>query len=308
MKALIRIKNKAINNGGIRSITHLVSLNFTNYEIERMFSMNNNNNANYNNKNGRGTENSNGQTKCRYAAVAAAFAILIGGIGGSVALGKHMEKNSKPGTAFAENITVASGSTTSMTSFVETTVTEEGTTATPDNRHKPSDLEAFAQEWLDNYNEWLKIPNGVFEHDEKSVSFRMAEGSEVANVDAWKITDEEYCSADAINKHLHAFWAPESKEDITPIDLTEKINNGTASYSDFLGSIYFTYNNELYSRICNSHIEGRRTSPSAEMLNNNEIFVHFDLGCEGVTEQQTMHLVWIDELNDWRVDDIYFEN
>lgn len=300
-------------------------------------------NANYNNQNGkeaRGTDKSTGHNKPRYAAIAAAFALLVGGIGGSVALGKHMDNNSKYVAAAAADITTTAASTsvietttaqtttaamttslittnvtsaatesaaTEMAAFVETTAPEESTTAAADNSHEPVDMDAFAQEWLDNYNEWLKIPNGYVEHEEESVSFKMAEGSSVPAIDAWKITDEEYCSADAINEHLHAFWAPGSEADIVPAELTEKIDNGTVSYNDFLGSIYFTYKNELYSRICNSWIEGRRTSPSAEKLNDNEILVRFTLGYEGITEQQFMHFVWVDELNDWRVDDVFFE-
>ncbi|MCR4638283.1 hypothetical protein [Ruminococcus sp.] len=300
-------------------------------------------NANYNNQNGkeaRGTDKYTSHKHHRYAAIAAAFAIIVGGIGGSVALGKKMDKNSQHFAAVAAEITTTAASTSAietaavhtttattttslittnvasaatepataeMTAFVETTAPEEITTAASDKGHGPADMDAFAQEWLDNYNEWLKIPNGYVEHEEESVSFKIAEGSYVPAIDAWKITDEEYCSADAINKHLHAFWAPGSKDDIVPAELTEKIDNGTVSYNDFLSGIYFTYKNDLYSRKCNSWVEGRRTCPSAEKLNDNEILVRFTLGYEGVTEQQTMHLVWVDELNDWRVDDIFFE-
>lgn len=275
----------------------------TNDEKERMFFMSiNKYNANYNNENGKEVR---GVDKNRCAAIAAAIALLVGGIGGSVALGRYMDKNSKPATAFAEEITTMSeaeieSAATTMTAFAET--------ITPaDNGHEPADMDEFAQEWLDNYNEWLKIPNGSVEHEEGSVSFKLTEDSSVPTIDAWKITDGEYCSADAINEHLHAFWAPGSKGDIVAADLTEKIDNGTASYNDFLDSIYFTYNNELYSRMCNLYIEGTRTAPTAEKLNDNEILVSFTLGYEGVTEQQNMHLVWVDELNDWRVDEIFFE-
>lgn len=263
----------------------------TNDEKERMFSMSiNKYNANNNN------DKRTGRANHRYAAVAAAFALLIGGIGGSFALGKHMEKNSKPGTAAAAEVT-----STSITSVIETT--------TPvDDRHAPADLDAFAQEWIDNYNVWLKIPNGAVQHEKDTVSFKMAEGTYVDKVDAWKITDEEYCSADAINEHLHAFWAPGSKDDIKVPDLTEKIDSQTAEYTDFTKSIYFTYKNELYRTAGNSSVEGTRTSPSAEKLNDNEILVHWNLGWEGITEPQTMHLVWVDVLNDWRVDNIVCGN
>ncbi len=270
----------------------------TKSEKERMFSMSinkYNSNINNNNENGeevKGVDRYTGHTWQKYAAVAAAFVLLAGGIGGSVALGKHMSKNSKPGTAAAAEVT-----STSITSVIEAATAA-------DDSHAPADLDAFAQEWIDNYNVWLKIPNGAVQHEKDTVSFKMAEGTYVDKVDAWKITDEEYCSADAINEHLHAFWAPGSKADIEVPDLTEKIDSQTAEYTDFTKSIYFTYKNELYRTAGNAGVEGTRTSPSAEKLNNNEILVHWNLGWEGVTVPQTMHIVWVDELNDWRVDDI----
>lgn len=277
----------------------------TNDDKERMFFMSiNKYNANYNNE-VREVEKNTGRNQHRYAAIAAAFALLVGGIGGSVALGKHIGNNSKTGTAFAEEITTMSEA--EIETAAAATVSCVETTAAVDDRHEPADMNAFAQEWLEKYNEWLKIPNGAVEHEYESVSFKMAEGSYVPTMDAWKITDEEYCSADAINEHLHAFWAPGSKEDIVPAELTEKIDNGTVTYNDFLGDIYFTYNNELYRTTGNAGVEGRRTSPTAEKVNDNEILVHWDLGWEGVTVPQTMHLVWVDELNDWRVDNIFFE-
>lgn len=57
-------------------------LKFTNYEKERMLSMNinkyNANNNNHNGKEARGTEKYIGHNQHRYAAIAAAFAIIVG--------------------------------------------------------------------------------------------------------------------------------------------------------------------------------------------------------------------------------------
>ncbi len=317
----------------------------TKYEKERKFSMNNNrffaeDNMNNNNNDNqvRDVERSTSHTWQKYAAVAAAFVLLAGGIGGSIALGKHMDKNSKHGAAVAADAittsttattiqttttalttsritttvtsTATEAATTTMAAVIETTAPEVITAAPTSDKRNPEDLDAFANEWKDKYEEYLwKIVLGGIKHEENPVSFKLPEGSVVDKVDAWKVTDEEYCSADAINAHLNAFWAPGIKNDIEIPDLTEKIDNATAefadfTYSDFTKGIFFTYNNELYRVASNCGLEGIRTEPTAEKINDNEMLVHWELDYEGVTDIQTMHLVWIDEINDWRVDDI----
>ena len=312
----------------------------TDEEKERMFSMserkyNINNNMN-NNENGDEVSGVDRYTRPvwrRYAAIAATFVLLAGGIGGSIALGKHMDKNKRTDdkmTATTTAITTVSTVTTAPENGTEaltatnaqivtdTTIAElittaavseatdatETTTVTTDDRRNPSDLAAFAEEWKDKYEEYIwKVNCGAVEHEENTVIFKLAEGSELATLEAWKVTDEKFSSAEAINGFLNSVCAPGTYDDVVIPDLTDKIDSGKAVYSD-INSLFFTYKNELYRVAANTGMEGKRFDLSAEKLNDNEMLVHWTLGYEGAGEVQTLHLVWVDEFNDWRIDDL----
>ena len=159
-------------------------------EKERMFSMserkyNINNNMN-NENNGDIVSGVDRYTKPvwhRYAAIAATFVLLAGGIGGSIALGKHMDKNKKNDsdmltatttaittesvqTTSSENITATNAQivtdatiaeivTSASTETTDVSDTTETTTVTTDDRRNPSDLDAFAKEWEQKYQKYL---------------------------------------------------------------------------------------------------------------------------------------------------------
>lgn len=306
----------------------------TEEEKERMFSMserkyNITNNMN-NNENGdevSGVDRYTGRTWHRYAAVAAAFVLLAGGIGGSIALGKHMDKNKRSDdkltatTAITTEMqtTSADATTAEYTNAVNdslvTAVTQtaivtaaekstETTTVTTDDRRDPSDLTAFAEEWKEKYEEYIwRIECGAVQHEENTVSFKLAEGLSADSLQAWKVTDEKYSSADAIYEFIRSVWAPGINETQIP-DLTDKIDSGTAEFTDLSKSVFFTYKNELYRIASNAGLEGVRENLSAEKLNDNEMLVHWKLGYEGIGEEQSLHLVWVDEYNDWRIDEL----
>lgn len=310
-------------------------------EKERMFSMserkyNINNNMN-NENNGDIVSGVDRYTKPvwhRYAAIAATFVLLAGGIGGSIALGKHMDKNKKNDsdmltatttaittesvqTTSAENITATNAQivtdatiaeivTSASTETTDVSDTTETTTVTTDDRRNPSDLAAFAEEWKDKYEEYIwKISCGAVEHEDNTVSFRMTDvtGNQ-AEIEAWKVTDEKFSSADAIYEFMRSVWAPGTYDEFIIPDLTDKIDGGTAAHEDFIKNVLFTYKNELYRVASHTGIEGKRDNLSAEKLNDNEILVHWTLGYEGAGDEQSLHLVWVDEYNDWRIDDL----
>ena len=314
----------------------------TNYEKERMFSMseikyNTNNNMNENGEKVRSVESNTRPVWRRYAAIAATFVLLAGGIGGTIALGKHVNNNkrsdNKLAAAAVEITTTAPETTTAaMTTTVTSTTTQvvtdatiaeivtstsaaettaevafdvtETTTVTADERRNPSDLAAFAEEWKDKYEEYIwKVNCGAVEHEENTVIFKLAEDSELATLEAWKVTDEKFSSAEAINGFLNSVCAPGTYDDVVIPDLTDKIDSGKAVYSD-INSLFFTYKNELYRVAANTGMEGERFDLSAEKLNDNEMLIHWTLGYEGAGEVQSLHLVWVDEFNDWRIDDL----
>nr|MCR4860999.1 hypothetical protein [Ruminococcus sp.] len=269
------------------------------------------------------------------AAIAATFVLLAGGIGGTIALGKHVNNNkrsdNKLAAAAVEITTTAPETTTAaMTTTVTSTTTQvvtdatiaeivtsaaettaevafevtETTTVTADERRNPSDLAAFAEEWKDKYEEYIwKVNCGAVEHEENTVIFKLAENSELATLEAWKVTDEKFSSAEAINGFLNSVCAPGTYDDVVIPDLTDKIDSGKAVYSD-INSLFFTYKNELYRVAANTGMEGERFDLSAEKLNDNEMLIHWTLGYEGAGEEQSLHLVWVDEFNDWRIDDL----
>ena len=112
----------------------------TNYEKERMFSMserkyNTNNNMNENGEKVRSVESNTRPVWRRYAAIAATFVLLAGGIGGTIALGKHVNNNkrsdNKLAAAAVEITTTAPETTTAaMTTTVTSTTTQVVTDAT----------------------------------------------------------------------------------------------------------------------------------------------------------------------------------
>ncbi len=306
----------------------------TDEEKDRMFSMSerkynitNNMNSSETGDEVSGVERYTGRIWHRYAAVAAAFVLLAGGVGGSIALGKHMDKNkkteSKVQVATTTSVTTeavqttspiidddnnivvpGTGTVTALTTTVTDVTTDTTTTAVDERRH-PTDLDEFAEEWKDKYEKYLwNIYCGAVKHEENTVSFNMAEGSVVDKVDAWKVTDETYSSADAINEFLSSVWAPGTNDKLDIPDLTDKIENKTAVQNDFTQSLFFIYKNELYVVAAGKGLEGTRTDLRAEQLNDNEMLVHWLAGYAGEGEQQSLHLVWVDELNDWRIDDL----
>jgi hypothetical protein len=309
----------------------------TDEEKERMFSMserkyNINNNMN-NNENGDEVSGVDRYTRPvwrRYAAIAATFVLLAGGIGGSIALGKHMDKNKRTDdkmTATTTAITTVSTVTTAPENGTEaltatnaqvvtdTTIAElittaavseatdatETTTVTTDDRRNPSDLDAFAKEWEQKYQKYLwKVYAGGVDHADTPVSFKLTEGPVL---DAWKVTDEEFPTADAIKEFVDSVWAPGTQDIVIP-DLTDKIDSGTFTSGDLSYNLFFTYKNELYRIAKNNGLEGMRENPSAEKLNDNEMLIHWLSGYAGEYAPQSLHLVWVDEYSDWRIDDL----
>ncbi|WP_298526837.1 hypothetical protein [uncultured Ruminococcus sp.] len=298
---------------------------------------NTNNNMNENGEKVRSVESNTRPVWRRYAAIAATFVLLAGGIGGTIALGKHVNNNKRsdnklaaaaveitttaPETTTAAMTTTVTTTTTQVvtdatiaeivtsaaeteTSAAETTAATEAATVTADDRRDPSDLAAFAEEWKDKYEEYIwKINCGAVEHEESVVSFKLAEGSVPAVLEAWKVTDEKLHSAESINRFVYSVWAPGTNDDVAIPDLTDKIDSGKAEYTD-VNSLLFVYNNELYRVASNTGLEGERFDLSAEKLNDNEMLVHWTLGYEGAGEEQSLHLVWVAEYNDWRIDDL----
>jgi len=334
----------------------------TDKEKERMFSMSerkyNINNSMNNNENGDEVSGVDRYTRPvwhRYAAIAATFVLLAGGIGGSIALGKHMNKNKNSDDNFiaattaittvstvtaspettTESLTATNAQTVTETARTETetyaetetsvsetasettteavsdtTETTETTTVTTDDRRDPSDLDAFAKEWKDKFEEYIwKVNCGAVDHEENTVSFQVPHetGDGIYQFDAWKVTDKKFSSADAIYEFVRSVWAPGTKDDFVIPDITDKIDSGKGSATDFQ-NLFFIYKNELYVVSKVTGMEGERKNPSAEKLNDNEMLVHWTLGYEGVDVKQTLHLVWVDEYNDWRIDSLPSDN
>ncbi len=272
-----------------------------------------------------GVDRYTGRMWRRYAAMAAAFVLVAGGIGGSVALAKHISKNrgsdeqevteetsESQTTDINDDLIVTEpasddGTETTVTTTAEETTTEIVTTTfAADDGRTPADLDGFAQQWLNNYME-ITRQTGVdsVQHDAAPVTFRLYDGSEIS---AYLMTEAAYPSAEGLAERFNTMLAPGYDNDKFIPDLTHKIDDRVATREDFT-SCFFTYNDERYVLAANTAIEGERVPLSAERISENEMLVHWYIQEPDMQEgeprkEQTMHLVWVDECSDWRADDI----
>ncbi len=267
-----------------------------------------------------GVDNYNTIVWRKYISTAAAIVLLAGGIGGSIAIGRHMQNN-KPQdnistrtieTTTAETtvtLTTSSSATTSLTTSTtstSTTTTAATTSATKkasednQNIHYNAIAESMVQKYRRSIDVW-KFP-GLKTDPDNQKDFQLNDKT----LSYIKVNDTEFSSPEEIKKFLYSVFLPEQAEDrfnrCYGGDLTEKINNNSASIDDL--KMYITYEGALYSAIGGSgHPYGDTVSITAESVSDKEILAHWSYEELDHTGEMTIHIVWVDEYNDWRIDD-----
>lgn len=266
----------------------------------------------------------------KYAAAAAAFVLLAGGIGGSLILGRRMKDTSPEKDHLADTTTsvttdaVTTAETTGIyttteadaivttaTTSIDVETTTVQTTAQANNSSKDPDVDAVAERMV---NKFIGAEKNLFFHLidvglNPAVQFdAYSEKYGEMALTYFKVEDERFKTPEGISEVIHSVYTPEYADnlfnDCYGGDMTDKINSGTPSYDDF--KEFIIYNGEMYVEVVG--MDDGTSAPieiTGEKISDTEMLAHWSYTLFGDTEQlyRTLYLVWVDEYNDWRVAD-----
>ncbi len=245
-----------------------------------------------------GVDRYTGRMWRRYATTAAAFVVLAGGVGGSIALAMNMNKSrgideqeiteetsEVTTTGVSDNIIVTETTSAFETETTVTTITEEATTEietvaeevtqvdTVRNNLYPEDLDAFNREWVEKWVEFRdRIYSDGINCSSNPLYVQLSNGYSVELL--FKIEDKEFKTADDIHNYVNSVFV-EGAVDVNIPDVTNRINKHTGVEGDFSDN-FVIYDNELYGT-CNIKKYNVNVEPlAAERLNNNEMLIHWN--------------------------------
>ncbi len=268
----------------------------------------------------RGVERCNRPIWSKYAAVAAAFLLLAGGIGGSLALGRSMSK-SDPKHTTSQNASAIVTETTSDESRITTqSVSENVTTAVSENEivtnnvNKDNiDADVIANELVNNYITMFRVcyTRDIIDHDSNIKAFYYtSQFDDNSFMEYYKVTDAVYSDPENIRKSIENTLikdhADELYNKVYGGDLTEELDSMQIKSEEF--PAYLKYNGELYvtagivgpnfgdTILISGEYDADANSITATWIYHSQI--------PDSPGNMTFNIVWDNAAGDWRIGNV----
>lgn len=268
----------------------------------------------------RGVERCNRPIWSKYAGVAAAFLLLAGGIGGSLALGRSMSKSDPKHTTSQNPSAIVTEATTDKSKITTQSVSEKVTTAVSENEivtnnvNKDNiDADAIANALVNNYITMFRVcyTRDIIDHDSDIKPFYYTpQINDNCFMEYYKVTDAVYSNPENIRKSIDntliSDHAAELYNKVYGGDLTEKLDSMQIKCEEF--PAYLKYNGELYvtAGIVGPNF-GDTIGISGEYdADTNSITANWTYQSQipDSPGNMTFNIVWDNAAGDWRIGNV----